>query len=103
MTALLVALVGCYSPAQYEDDYNVAICDKSYECYDDAAIEYLAYDSFEQCVAERDWPETDDDDCVFDPDQAKLCVDETEGMNCVEFLGGLYPAPCDLVCGAPDA
>ena len=103
MSALLLALVGCYSSGDYEVDYAVAICDKSFECYDESQIQYLAYSTADECISERDEFQTDDEDCVFDPDQAQLCVEETAGMLCADFLGGRWPAPCDLVCGAPDA
>lgn len=98
--ALLLGLSACYKEADYEAEYTEAICDKYFECYDEAQQENLSWSSAEDCYEERDTPlVTEDSTCEFDSDNAKLCVEETRDLACADLYDGRWPTPCASVCG----
>jgi len=101
---LLSLLWACYSTEDFSADYNAAVCEKIYECYDDDVLEFIADrgDDVDSCKQERDQPTRadEDEDCAFDRKVAKQCVEETSGMPCGDYTGGTnWPESCDLVCG----
>ena len=103
---LLTLLFACYSTEDFSDDYNAAVCEKIYECYDEDVLVYVADRGTDgdSCKEERDQPtRADDEDCAFDRKIAKQCVEETAGMACQDYTEGTnWPESCDLVCGETD-
>ncbi len=106
MLALLALVAGCYSPQDFSDEYNQAVCDKIYECYDADLLEYIPNrgEDIETCYEDRDEPtQADDEDCAFDRERARLCVEETGDMPCQDYRqGNNWPESCDLVCGSDE-
>ncbi|MFT5583201.1 MAG: hypothetical protein ACI9VR_000779 [Cognaticolwellia sp.] len=95
----LFALTACYNEAAYEADYTEAMCEKTFECYDDAQQENLLWEDESTCVAQRDDQDTTSDDCDFDGNSAQACVEDTQALNCQEFYAGRWPSTCETVCG----
>lgn len=100
---LLSLLFACYSTEDFSSEYNSAVCDKIYECYDEDVLEFITDrgDDAESCKDERDQPtRADDEECSFDRKVAQLCVEETVRMPCQDYTEGTnWPESCDLVCG----
>jgi hypothetical protein len=99
-------LAACYSTEDFSSEYNQAVCDKIYECYDADLLEYIPNrgEDIETCYEDRDEPtQADAETCAFASDQAKLCVEETGDMACQDYRAGTnWPESCDLVCGSDE-
>lgn len=102
----LSTLVACYSPEDFSAEYNQTVCDKIYACYEDDVLQLIPDrgEDVESCYDARDEPtQADDEDCAFDREHAKLCVEETADLSCQDYRqGSNWPESCDLVCGSDE-
>ncbi|HJN76356.1 MAG TPA: hypothetical protein QGF58_20675 [Myxococcota bacterium] len=100
---LLSLLFACYSTEDFSADYNDVICEKTEECYDEDVRPFADPDwtTLKDCLEERDQPtRSDDEDCPFDREFAKLCVEDMQSMPCQDYTAGTnWPESCDFVCG----
>ena len=109
LTPALLLATACYNEARYDADYDVAFCDKVFECSDPMVVEFLPYQNVEDCLSyrariheeEREEAEASNEDptCDFDPQSAQDCVDATANMGCEAYNAGSFPPVCDDVCG----
>lgn len=90
------ALAGCYDEILFTEDYNAALCERTFECYPEEQLDLLSYDSVDTCVSywSDETPPEIAENCAFDAAAAKTCVEETRSMSCDDFVAGEQPADC---------
>ena len=108
----LGALVGCGSSVTEEEftsEIIVISCDNIFECTPAEDIEaagefwFFGADSAE-CQAifneamEADTGADTGSECVFNAEQAQLCLDAYETYTCDDFNAGTTPVECETVC-----
>ena len=110
--AALLALAfasGCYSPDDHDAAYDLAFCDKIFECEDPESIPYLPYATVEECVVFREDARAEsggtssDETCDFDPSVGKACVEDLTALQCPTNEEGRFPEACAQVCGLSEA
>ena len=94
MVALL--LLGCYTEAEFQVDYDAAICDWKVMCAADQV------GSAEECLADATAAYTAPaDSCVYDDAAAADCADGVRDLPCASELeegeSVEFPAACDEV------
>lgn len=95
-SGLMLATVGCgYSEDAFISDYSQAYCAKLEEC---EMLELMQFDSVDACVdafeAAADGDDSEDE-CDFQGDMGKACVEETESASCDSW----DTPSCAEVCG----
>lgn len=103
VTIAALSMSACgYKEADFTDDYTHALCDKIFECTDEATLAYLPYSTADECYTySTDSTDTasSSDNCDYSSADAKTCVDETTAMTCDDYSTGNFPASCSAVCG----
>ncbi|MCB9743706.1 MAG: hypothetical protein H6740_13990 [Alphaproteobacteria bacterium] len=102
LVALLLA--GCYSEQRFVEDYDLAFCEKVFECSDESVLPFLPYDDVADCQEYRAG-QTDEEhplgeDCAYDGGEAEDCVIGYEALSCREYEDGEQPTACDQVCAS---
>lgn len=89
----LLIWLGCadYAEQDFQTDYDRAFCEWQEDC-----TPYAAYDECLDGAEDEPWAVTD---CVFDPEQAELCVEGVEAMDCSEdpSMDPDFPTECHHV------
>lgn len=97
--------VGCYSPERFDEDYDLAFCEKVFECEDETAIPYLPYQTLDECVSfrteqrEEQGGTAEDEDCAYNAGVAQQCVEDLTDLACPSYTSGSFPGSCVQVCG----
>lgn len=98
MCAMLVA--GCaWSEDRFVNEFVEADCAFLVECYDDAVLEFLGWDSVDDCIQDRGTEVvTDAEGCEYNKRAARACVKGIEEMACpADGSEPDYPLLCDEV------
>ena len=100
---------GCYSPDDHDAAYDLAFCDKVFECEEDENLPFLPYASVEECVIFREDARAEsggtssDETCDFDASVGKACVEDLTTLSCPSYDEGRFPVACAQVCGQDEA
>lgn len=102
LAGLLIA--GCYSEQRFVEDFDLAFCEKVFECSDASVLPFLPYDDVAGCQDYRAEQTDEEDplgeDCVYDAREAEACVTEYAALSCGAYEDGEQPQSCDRVCAA---
>ena len=96
----LLALAACYGPETFDEDYDLAFCEKVFECEDADALPYLPYESSEDCVAfratqrEEQGGTADNEECEYDANLGKQCVEDMTSLPCPSYNSASFPSSC---------
>lgn len=105
MLLLLTALVGCYSEADYAEGFTEVDCQLRLECYSEEALSYLEYSDVEGCMEyeadsiDKLAAEKEAEDCDYDREAARDCVDGMVELSCEDYLLNDFPQSCQEICG----
>lgn len=95
-----VGLAGCgYSDTSFINDYVDRHCDYALACYDEAALNFLGWDTEDAC-ADDFGPEFSSEGlgCEFDKDAAKECIKQLKDVECAAAgQDPEIPSICDAV------
>ncbi|MBK7758911.1 MAG: hypothetical protein IPO67_04735 [Deltaproteobacteria bacterium] len=100
---------GCYSPDDHDAAYDLAFCDKVFECEEDDNLPFLPYTTVEECVVFREDARAEsggtssDETCAFDASVGKACVEDLTALPCPSYDEGRFPTACAQVCGPNEA
>lgn len=107
-TALLASMIGaislmaaCLTEDSFTDQYQIETCDLAIECFDDVTLEFLEWETAQDCLDAGDEAEGDDDDaeeCDFDAAMAQDCLDEVAAISCDDYVEGVSMDSCADVC-----
>jgi len=98
------ALIGCYSEADFAEDYQRLACEKTLECLTEEQAALLDYGDVDECMDyfEDTIAAIEEDhaggDCTFDRKAAKECISESEALECDDYLSASYPDACGEIC-----
>lgn len=117
MTLLVLAgAVGCYDEDQFAEDYLDEYCNLTTACeaevlayYTDMGLDeataQTSYDTMKDAICnppdvEDTGATTEEDDCTFNADNAKSCIDELAATECQAWVDSTFavPAICGDVC-----
>ncbi|RME29190.1 MAG: hypothetical protein D6798_00690 [Deltaproteobacteria bacterium] len=117
LTAPLAFAACGYDEDTFADDYQAALCDHIVSCESDIVAAYTdmgmdeataqsTYDTTMDTICNPpestgdDTGSTTEEECDFDPDAAKACVDGVATMSCDFWSTGTgLPEECSAVCG----
>ncbi len=94
-------LSGCYTEAEYVDDYYTVACDLTFACYAEDSLALLPYDSAEACASwfiDAEESGNAASDCAFDAQSGKSCIQDFRDLSCEDFQAGTYPDSCSTLC-----
>lgn len=97
--ACCLLLSGCWSESKFVDEFVDAECTFLMECYDEAILNFLGWDTLEDCIADEGVRVvTEAEGCTYDRKAAKPCVKELEEATCPEDPTDFeLPAICEDV------
>lgn len=101
MFLLFFFLTGCsLSQEQFQIESIDVTCNRLMECYAEEAAEFFEFESEDDCVLvlqERLEPTVD---CVYDPEQAQICLNEKHDSTCESFSFDDTSEACEeaLIC-----
>lgn len=101
----LAALCACYSPETFDEDYDLAFCEKVFECEEADALPFLPYGDVAECQTfraeqrEQNGGTAQNEECAYDAGVAKQCVEDLNTLACPSYTAGSFPSSCVAVCG----
>jgi len=98
VVSLVVAVAGCsLSEGRYVEEFVELDCTYALDCYDEAVLSFLGWDSLEVCMDDLG-PEVtaEGEGCLFDRKAAKECLKKLEERTCAgEGEDHVYPSICE--------
>ena len=104
LCGIVVSAAGCYSEADYAEDYWSVNCSKIFACYDASDIEVLSYSNEAECLEyfapNQDSLQADveSETCTFDGNEASTCIQEFDELSCEDFMASELPEACHEIC-----